>query len=1006
MPSLSPTISRGTMHASPALSNTTTQTIQPTRTNGSLRQRRESTRPGLSRISTRASTAEVNDTPTLQQEPVPLVRDEKYLLRKWKGQPPSFAIHLYPTHFKLNGINDNWLYDSPMGALVEHLRHREVPHDFLEELYESQVPWYDGCLIVVIYNHRHVTPAFSVTGTNQVGGNALTPFSVHNFNEHITPSPFIKSDEKMSLLTPNNKKPKPVVEEVPNSDKENMPAPNQSASAMKASKEPKPVTVVLFPTHLSLQKDIEILARTQVKDYIMTKRNSFLNPFLPSTPLSAAPNSARLQNNPSRMCIDASNIKEFESSVLIAQNPVLFLEPAADAQEMFAVQDMLRDSIQNSTSAKPKTRKRTVAEVEADEAQAEKQQLFILSLDDLHSNNASSLGSGEGAPAAPQNHDFKRLKVLESIKNEAKRKEIEKTEKEARNAHTKSRMLMVEEAKRREMALKNQQQQQVLAQQQAREKQMQHLQMQQQMASQKASSTMPSSHPNISSSAGQMNSPIIRQQTPLTSSPVVDMGMSSTPMIQTNSNPGAGSPLARPQSANMQHVNGISMTRQMSQQIPTSTVGTPQMPQQHTPNMSNVGPVRHMTPQPRMTGSPVPGQLHAPPMMMTPSQQQQLTPDQMVILRRQQQARMGQMMNLQGIQNMQNMNGGPLTPQQQMNIMQLRQQQMQQQQHLAQQQQQQQQGQSITQVHAAIFQAAKQMARPKFQTVASHFKNGIGGIIAKFNERFPDHGEVSEQQQKVVETADANFQRDSERRIMTFIQQNMTEMNNDQLLQCINSEQRQYEQLFRVLSQKVANVFNQAATAASAARRAQMQQQQQQQMLQQQQLQQQTHQQQHQQGQPNGMMNQAALLQAMNQQGMNQQAMANNPAARQYMLQLNAQRMANLQRAQMQQQMNPSMQAAQQQQMRNLQAQQNMLGMNGMNMNNMGGMNGMANMNGMNGINGLNAGNGMMNMQSMQNLSPQQQQQLMQQIQHMQQMQQMNMGAHMGQNGGMGQNGM
>ena len=77
-------------------------------------------------------------------EPPPLVQNEGYILRKYKGHAPSFAIHLYNQYFRLHQLNDNWSYDSPMAVLIKHIKNREVPHDFLEELYNSGVAWYDG----------------------------------------------------------------------------------------------------------------------------------------------------------------------------------------------------------------------------------------------------------------------------------------------------------------------------------------------------------------------------------------------------------------------------------------------------------------------------------------------------------------------------------------------------------------------------------------------------------------------------------------------------------------------------------------------------------------------------------------------------------------------------------------------------------------------------------------------------------------------------------------------
>jgi hypothetical protein len=105
--------------------------------------------------------------------------------------------------------------------------------------------------------------------------------------------------------------------------------------------------------------------------------------------------------------------------------------------------------------------------------------------------------------------------------------------------------------------------------------------------------------------AGPM-SPDVRQSTP-GSPPTPDHGVS---MARDPSNEIA-SP-ARPPSA-QRHPNGMA-------RIPPN-MGTPQA--QSTPQMANVGPVRNMTPQPQMLGSPAPN--NTP--MMTPTNGQ-LTPEQ------------------------------------------------------------------------------------------------------------------------------------------------------------------------------------------------------------------------------------------------------------------------------------------------------------------------------------------------------------------------------------------
>jgi transcription factor SPT20 len=77
-------------------------------------------------------------------EPLPLVKSEQAILKRHQKSSPSFIVHLYPNHFRLHQINENFTYDSPMADLIKHIKNREIPHDFLEALTESNVPWYDG----------------------------------------------------------------------------------------------------------------------------------------------------------------------------------------------------------------------------------------------------------------------------------------------------------------------------------------------------------------------------------------------------------------------------------------------------------------------------------------------------------------------------------------------------------------------------------------------------------------------------------------------------------------------------------------------------------------------------------------------------------------------------------------------------------------------------------------------------------------------------------------------
>ena len=73
-----------------------------------------------------------------------IVRTTSYILKKFRKQPPSFTLHLHPTHFRFDQQDGSFSYNSPMKLLLEHVRSQTVPHDMLEELTHSGIKFYDG----------------------------------------------------------------------------------------------------------------------------------------------------------------------------------------------------------------------------------------------------------------------------------------------------------------------------------------------------------------------------------------------------------------------------------------------------------------------------------------------------------------------------------------------------------------------------------------------------------------------------------------------------------------------------------------------------------------------------------------------------------------------------------------------------------------------------------------------------------------------------------------------
>ncbi|QDS77836.1 hypothetical protein FKW77_006276 [Venturia effusa] len=632
-----------------------------------LRQRRESARPGPARVNTRATTADAIELNNLHNQPAPYVITTDYILRKFAGCAPSLILHLHPTHFRFDQQDGNFGYNSEMRFLLEHVKNKTVPHEILEELFGNGVKFYDGCLIVEIHNHRAGADANAASATTTAGGSTQKPFSIHNYNVHITPSPYVPYPEQ-SMKDTSGKA----------SEKQPMPAPDQPASAMqkKASKTPKVFTTVLFSTQSSLLEEMNILARTEYEkpgkrllNGEPSKDGATPTPHPPTPLVSVPPTPANAKGSSKhpQMILTEDNAHEWEAEVVNRTAPPLFLEPAADLAHSQQLIEQWTHPLHCASPPAPKARKRTSAELAADEAQAASEERFMLTFDERH---ASLLASGLAGGAAETGHsggsgagtyDFKRFKTLENVRMHTAEKDRIKKEQEAHQAALKRQRQEAEQAKKRERAEQDRQMQQQSQQRQAqqenvaRQQQMQqvqraaaeHAQSQQQTNISTPATANPQQIPmsmsmpqasHLQASQSAQMSPINRQHTPMATSPVVNgtpmtsVPMTSVQMATSLSNQPAGSP-ARPPSAMQQHHQGVGMVRQQSQQHPGSTQGTPQV--QNTPSMSSAVPVaRHQTPTPRVNhGSPVAGHMHHSTPSMMPSQLatpagQHITPEQ------------------------------------------------------------------------------------------------------------------------------------------------------------------------------------------------------------------------------------------------------------------------------------------------------------------------------------------------------------------------------------------
>ncbi|KAG8528954.1 uncharacterized protein KY384_006643 [Bacidia gigantensis] len=445
-------------------------------------------------------------------------------------------------------------------------------------------------MIVQVKDHRGNKTNNSSSGSESKGTNV--PLSIHNYEQWVTPSPYMPFPEQKR----------------PENDPKDASIPSTQLSSSKEkdkSHEPKIYTVVLFPTAQSIQEEAFIQANTPDARQGNRKGQGTNVPrtpasgTVPPTPLSAIPPTPSASVPPAKrqkMSISGAEIQGFESKIIAATAPPLFLDPVADLGQANEVLESLTGPLHREKLPSPKTRKRTVAELAADERIAAQEQAFMLIMDEK-ANTAGKSGANDEDGAAPFEPSFETLNAIQNIKNhhnerarliaqqqkkhEVEMKRLEQTAKV--NRQHKDFMDQQEMQQKKAMALKRQND--LVQRQRLTQNTMAHAQV---------NGSMPNGYP-----PGPQSPPMQRIGTPHSNpSPTPGQAMGSqiggVPMQHTSS--GQGSSPGRPPSSMRQSHPGaaVQMLRDQSRQNPSRT-STP--PMNGTPHMANVTPsIPHSTP--------------------------------------------------------------------------------------------------------------------------------------------------------------------------------------------------------------------------------------------------------------------------------------------------------------------------------------------------------------------------------------------------------------------------
>ncbi|OCT50254.1 transcription factor SPT20 [Cladophialophora carrionii] len=647
-PSASPSSARKSLPGQ--LQTPTSATSNAAATNGAARPNRR-----LQRLTTRNTTADSGpqDKRAAKKYPEPYVPKETHILRKFKGCHPSLIVHLHPTHFRFDQQDGSFSYHSEMRVFIEHLAKGTIPHDMVEEFRNSDVKYYDGWLIVRVVDHKSAAKEALASGA---AADDEKPFSIHNYNQYITPSPYAPFPTKEQSVA----KSPPLKQE--QTDQKGVPPPEQPVDVPPKSSRPQPKVyhVALRPTILSRHMDLVIDAM-QPDPKSLTRKGSQANVSgrtagtgAPQTPISGMPPTPSTERGPpfkkQKLKIDPKDMLEYEGRVVNATAPPLYLDPVENLEEAETLLDMLKDPLHDQRPPSPKSRKRTIAELAADDAQAKEQERFMLVMDErtAGTNGAGNAGAGDGqAAAALFQPRFEKFNALDNIKREiAERKQREKDRQLQEDETRRGQQERMQEEEKKRILMHRTQEARLMRQRQAEVAAAVAAQQQQppQPAQRPPSSQVNGIPPNMRNQMMQGGSPVVRQGTPhMASSPVVtSAAQGGAPMAVSGSQQGHGSP-PRPSSAVQHGHPSAPMTRGPSQQGPSRN-GTPQIPH-GTPAQRNATPImRQNTPaQPVTHASPHGVTPQMMPAGMMPGMQaqmpngvhrQQLNPQQMAELQR------------------------------------------------------------------------------------------------------------------------------------------------------------------------------------------------------------------------------------------------------------------------------------------------------------------------------------------------------------------------------------
>lgn len=99
------------------------------------------------------------------------------ILRKYAKFPASLSFHIHDTHYRFNNTQDSNIIPklSPMAkSFLKHIINEEIPTAMTELLKDFAVRFFDGCIILQVYDHRNMVSSKTEDGaeTKKITGSS------------------------------------------------------------------------------------------------------------------------------------------------------------------------------------------------------------------------------------------------------------------------------------------------------------------------------------------------------------------------------------------------------------------------------------------------------------------------------------------------------------------------------------------------------------------------------------------------------------------------------------------------------------------------------------------------------------------------------------------------------------------------------------------------------------------------------------------------------------------